>query len=56
MTSTGAARQAPACVVCGVVVECCGCCERVDCSETIYSRCLRIQLRESLPQPHVHGG
>jgi hypothetical protein len=25
-------------------------------AEAICSRCLRIQLRESLPQLHVHGG
>jgi hypothetical protein len=56
MTAGAAAREPPTCIVCGVVVECCGCCERVDCPETICSRCLRIQLRESLPQPHLHGG
>jgi hypothetical protein len=56
MNPTEAARQAPTCMVCGVVVEWCGCCERVDCPEMICSRCLRIQLRESLPSLHGHGG
>jgi hypothetical protein len=56
MTTGAAARQGPTCIRCGVTVECCGFCERVDCPEVICSRCLRIQLRESLPQPHVHGG
>jgi hypothetical protein len=56
MRPTEMGRQAPACIVCGVVVEGCGCCERVDCPEMICSRCLRIRLRESLPQLHVHGG
>jgi hypothetical protein len=49
-------RPAPNCTGCGVVVEGCGFCEREDCPETICSRCLRIELRESLPQPHAHGG
>lgn len=56
MNPTGAARQAPTCIVCGVVIECCGFCERLDCAEAICYRCLRVRLRESLPQLHVHGG
>ena len=57
MNPTEPAPQAPpTCILCGVVVECCGCCERVDCAERICSRCLRIRLRESLPQLHLHGG
>ncbi|HWD47729.1 MAG TPA: hypothetical protein VHM23_29155 [Actinomycetota bacterium] len=56
MRPTEMGRQAPACIVCGVVVEGCGCCERVDCPEAICSRCLRIRLRESLPRLHAHGG
>lgn len=49
-------RPAASCTGCGVVVERCGFCEREDCPEMICSRCLRIELRESLPQLHVHGG
>jgi hypothetical protein len=56
MRPTELGRQAPACIVCGVVVECCGCGERVVCPETICSRCLRISLCESLPRLHAHGG
>jgi hypothetical protein len=56
MKPTEEAPQAPTCIACRVAVERCGCCERVECPETICSRCLRIQLRESLPQLHVHGG
>jgi hypothetical protein len=48
MKPTEAARHAPSCIVCGVVVECSGFCERVVCAEAICSRCLRIQFRESL--------
>jgi hypothetical protein len=48
MKPTEAARYAPSCIVCGVVVGCSGFCERVVCAEAICSRCLRIQFRESL--------
>ena len=48
MKPTEAARHAPSCIVCGVVVECSGFRERVVCAEAICSRCLRIQFRESL--------
>ena len=44
------------CRGCGTVVEICAFCERGDCPETICYRCLRIELVQSLPQPHVHGG
>ena len=35
MKPTVAARHAPNCIVCGVVVECSGFCERVVCAEAI---------------------
>jgi hypothetical protein len=56
VTLTEENRQAPTCRGCGVAVECCAFCEQDDCTETICYRCLRTQFRESLPQPHIHGG
>ena len=56
MTPAEEDRQTPACIRCSVIVECCAFCEREDCTETFCYRCLRIEFRESLPQPHVHGG
>jgi len=44
------------CMRCGVVVELCAFCERDDCRHTICYRCLRIQLGQSMAQPHLHGG
>ena len=57
MTAAEAAdRPGPRCADCGVVVERCGFCEREECSDTVCYRCLRIKLRESMAQPHPHGG
>jgi hypothetical protein len=44
------------CTRCGVAIELCGFCERAECPEAICARCLRIQLGESMDQPHAHGG
>lgn len=56
MTPTEERRRPWACAVCGALVELCAFCEREGCPETICYRCLRIELGQSLPHPHVHGG
>jgi hypothetical protein len=40
----------------GVVIEFCAFCERPECPDAICARCLRIELGESMAQPHAHGG
>jgi len=44
------------CTRCGARIEVCAFCERADCSHPICYRCLRQELRQSLAQPHAHGG
>jgi hypothetical protein len=44
------------CVVCGRVIEACACCEEGHCSEAICHRDLLFALKESITQPHGHGG
>jgi hypothetical protein len=44
------------CTRCGIVIELCSFCERAQCPEAICGRCLRIELGESMAQPHAHGG
>jgi hypothetical protein len=45
-----------ACTRCGARIEVCAFCESADCSQVICYRCLRQELRQSLAQPHAHGG
>ena len=49
-------QESPSCERCETVVEVCAFCEREGCPRTICYRCLRIDLRSALPQPHLHGG
>jgi hypothetical protein len=44
------------CTRCGARIELCAFCERADCPSPICYRCLRQVLRQSLAQPHAHGG
>jgi hypothetical protein len=55
-TPTKQPSEALSCTSCGQGVESCAFCERDDCGRTICYRCLRIQLKQSMAQPHVHGG
>jgi hypothetical protein len=52
-TQIGARLQ---CTRCGARIELCAFCESADCSDVICYRCLRQELRQSLAQPHEHGG
>lgn len=45
-----------ACTRCGRVVEVCAFCEGDGCAHVICYRCLRVELRQSMAHPHVHGG
>jgi hypothetical protein len=44
------------CMRCGTRIEVCAFCESPDCPSVICYRCLRQELRQSLAQPHAHGG
>ncbi|HEX9376264.1 MAG TPA: hypothetical protein VGB19_08510 [Actinomycetota bacterium] len=44
------------CVACGRAIECCAFCDEDDCGTATCDRCIRIELREALPVPHLHGG
>ncbi len=44
------------CMRCGRGIELCAFCERDDCGHVICYRCLRLELRQSIAQPHTHGG
>jgi hypothetical protein len=56
MTPIGASDVTLVCTRCGVAIELCAFCERAACPEAICARCLRIELGESMAQPHAHGG
>lgn len=34
----------------------CAFCDREDCVVAICERCVRVELREEIAQPHGHGG
>jgi hypothetical protein len=53
---TGPPKVILTCTRCGVVIEVCAFCERAECPEAICARSLRIELGESMAQPHAHGG
>jgi hypothetical protein len=44
------------CAGCDREVECCAFCDREDCAVAICEKCVRIELREEISQPHGHGG
>jgi hypothetical protein len=56
MTTSPARDERPLCSQCEGVVEVCAVCEREDCPEPMCYRCLRVEVRQSLPHPHAHGG
>jgi hypothetical protein len=44
------------CSGCERGLECCAFCDEDGCSTPICSRCVRLELREEVPEPHPHGG
>ena len=44
------------CTRCDAVVEVCAVCERDVCGDAVCYRCLRIEVRQAIRQPHIHGG
>jgi hypothetical protein len=44
------------CEGCGRRVESCAFCDEGDCGDPICYRCLMVELRETVTQPHEHGG
>jgi hypothetical protein len=49
-------REELTCTRCGVIVECCAACEREGCRATTCYRCMRLELKQQLAEPHLHGG
>jgi hypothetical protein len=56
MISVGSGIQVSTCDRCGLVIEVCGFCQEEECPDPLCYRCVRVALRQELPQPHVHGG
>lgn len=55
--ATNHARAADlVCEGCNTAIEWCSFCDRTDCGAAICYGCLLVELRESNPQPHAHGG
>jgi hypothetical protein len=50
------AAEVFACRGCDREIEACAFCEAGDCGDAICYRCLIVDLRETVPQPHQHGG
>jgi hypothetical protein len=45
-----------ACVHCGRKLEECAFCDEQHCNAAICYECVVVEVRQSLPQPHRHGG
>ena len=48
--------EEPRCSHCDRLIEVCTFCEREECESPSCYRCLVVELREYVPQPHAHGG
>jgi hypothetical protein len=48
--------QSIACTECGCDIEYCSFCDRADCVAACCYGCLVVDLRESAPPIHTHGG
>jgi hypothetical protein len=44
------------CSGCEREIECCALCEEEGCGAEICYRCVLYETKESIPQPHTHGG
>jgi hypothetical protein len=44
------------CQGCNTAIEWCSFCDRTDCGAAVCYSCVVVDLRESIPQPHAHGG
>jgi hypothetical protein len=44
------------CGTCGRWIDVCAFCRRVDCDHVVCYRCVRLAFRQSIAQPHLHGG
>jgi len=44
------------CKGCGRAIEVCAFCERPECPAAICYFCMNRELKQTLPQPHAHGG
>jgi hypothetical protein len=56
-TSTAASREPQtSCRDCERSLEACAFCERQECPEAVCFQCLRVGLKESIAEPHGHGG
>jgi hypothetical protein len=44
------------CKGCNRTIEWCSFCDRTDCAVAVCYGCMLVDLRESIPQPHAHGG
>jgi hypothetical protein len=44
------------CAGCDRRVEWCAFCDREDCPVAICERCVQVELREEVAEPHGHGG
>lgn len=52
-----AARQGTAtCERCGALLEHCAVCGEGGCLEPLCYPCVRVAIRQEMPQPHEHGG
>lgn len=46
----------PYCARCKGILEVCASCDRPDCPHKVCNRCLRVELGQSMEQPHDHDG
>ena len=56
MGDPAATVQVTVCTKCGCDIEYCSFCDREDCAVACCYGCLVVDLRESAPPIHTHGG
>ena len=56
MNSMSAPPVQASCKECSTVVEVCAFCDKQGCRHPMCYRCVRVALRQEIPQPHHHGG
>ncbi|MBI4260212.1 MAG: hypothetical protein HY658_06560 [Actinobacteria bacterium] len=56
MSTRAEDRPVPRCVGCGRELEVCSCCEEPGCGNPLCYPDLAVLARQSMRQPHLHGG
>ena len=56
MTEPSEPPKQPACAKCSRGIEWCSFCDEPECQVSVCYRCLAVDLKLAMVQPHTHGG